>query len=178
MKKERPCKTPQCPRKRFGTSTLCRDHFYARKREKVLESLERRKKSKKYQAKERKTVKNKLDRVVSLIVRSRGTCERCGRDKTQVQLQNSHIYSRANLAVRYSLENCKCLCATCHRWWHQNPKDGVDWLKTVRTEGELERLKQAANSVKKWTNAELKALLEDLNGKWKIIQEEYNHVTY
>lgn len=167
----KPCKEKGCSKPRFANQVRCRSHHFEKARERKAKALERKKASKGYQEKQRTTVKNKLDRVVSLIVRSRGACERCGKGASEVQLQNSHIYTRANLAVRWSLKNCKCLCAKCHRWWHQNPTEGVNWLKTVRTEEQLEELKHKANAVKKWTVPELKVLLEDLESQLKVIQE-------
>lgn len=107
----------------------------------------------------RKTLKNKLDSVFSQLIRARGRCEKCGNTTT---LQTSHIYSRRNLAVRWDELNANCFCAKCHFWWHENPLDGIKWLKTHYTSKQIKELEQRANNIKKWSDKELEMLLEHL----------------
>jgi hypothetical protein len=71
------------------------------------------------------TLKNKADKLVSLIVRLRGSCERC--DKTQF-LQAAHVVGRNNHTLRFDLNNVICLCAGCHRWAHDNPREFTKWF--------------------------------------------------
>lgn len=110
----------------------------------------------------KKTLKNKLDKVFSLLIRSEGKCVRCYKSGDVVQLHCSHIFTRANLAVRWDRLNAKCLCATCHRWWHQNPADAIVWLSTIRSEADMKELRRRAYSVKKWEIPEMQELYKSL----------------
>lgn len=60
----------------------------------------------------------------------------------------SHIYPKGRYRnVEYDPRNVKALCYACHlHFWHKNPIEAHEWLKTVRTASELETLKLAANS--------------------------------
>lgn len=60
------------------------------------------------------------------IVRSLGYCEHCG--KRNVRLEWVHIKSRRYLSTRWVMENCMCLCSSCHRWFHNNPDLFVRWI--------------------------------------------------
>ena len=75
------------------------------------------------------TLKRKADILFSLLIRSRGSCEMCG--KTQ-NLQCAHVYSRSNLHLRYDPKNALCLCSGCHMFrWHKEPADSILWFQGV-----------------------------------------------
>jgi len=103
----------------------------------------------------RKTLKNKLDKIFSQVVRERGACERCGNTRT---LQTSHIYSRSNLSVRWDLDNAYCFCAACHFFWHKNPLEAAEFVRQYSGGMKYQSLKKRANKVKKWTDQELNEL--------------------
>jgi len=156
--------------RRYGSSSLCRSHHFAHAKDKRLESAARKKLRKEgslaCQSRQRRLLKGKLDEVFSKLVRSAGKCARCGKTAEQTFLQCSHIYTRSNLAVRWDFLNGKCLCSNCHlRFWHQNPYEAAEWLKTIRTPEELAELRRRANTVRKWTAAEMAALLAELTEK-------------
>ena len=110
-----------------------------------------------------RTLRNKLDKAVSQLVRKRGECERCG---TKKNLQCSHIYGRRNLSVRWDLDNLQCLCMRCHLYfWHKEPIAAFKWLESVRTKKQLAALNRKANAVKKWTIKEMSELLEEIEAK-------------
>jgi hypothetical protein len=109
----------------------------------------------------RSTIKNKLDKLFSIRVRSRGVCERCGKDDGT--LQTSHIYSRSNLSVRWSEINAFCFCAGCHWWWHKNPLEAQEFTLEKLGKIDYNRLKREANSIKKWTDSQLLELINDLS---------------
>jgi len=111
----------------------------------------------------RKSIKTKLDKVFSLLIRARGKCERCNR--TDGFLQCSHIYSRANLSVRWDELNATCSCSNCHFRWHQNPLEGMEWLAGYYGPEKLAELRRRANEIKKWTIPELSGLLAELETK-------------
>jgi len=93
----------------------------------------------------RKTVKNKLDKLFSAKIRSKGFCERCGKTTT---LQTSHIYSRSYLRLRWVEENATCMCAGCHFWWHKNPVDAIEWVAQIRDLDKLKEIKRKITPVK------------------------------
>jgi len=102
----------------------------------------------------RKGLKNKLDRIVSEIVRARGYCVWCGNPKYEL-LQCCHIYSRSNLAVRWDLNNLLCMCAGCHFKAHQRPLEFASFVKEFLGKFKYTELKNRANSIKKWYPHEL-----------------------
>lgn len=61
------------------------------------------------------------DMLFSRLVRSRGSCERCG--KIEVPFDTAHIIGRSYSMTRCELDNAWCLCRTCHvlvdNWWHE-----------------------------------------------------------
>ena len=104
----------------------------------------------------RKTIRNKLDKVFSLIIREYGSCEKCGK---RDGLQCAHIFSRSNLAVRWDTDNAWCLCAGCHLYWaHKNPVEFTEWTKNRMGEEKYQALRVKANTIKKWTDIELSQL--------------------
>lgn len=58
-----------------------------------------------------KGVKGRADKLFSLVVRSRGRCQRCG--STQ-ELQCAHILGRSRNATRTDEANAWALCRSCH----------------------------------------------------------------
>ncbi len=110
----------------------------------------------------KRTLKNKLDKAFSQLVRARGFCDRCGmRDKTK--LQCAHIYSRRYLSIRWNLLNAMCLCAGCHFWWHQNPTEGVDFIREKMGEDNYERLRVLRNEIVKYTTEDYETMLKNIN---------------
>jgi hypothetical protein len=65
-----------------------------------------------------KGAKGKATKLHALIVRSRGRCEKCGSGHV---LQCAHIISRKYSWTRTDLDNAFCLCASCHRFFTDNP---------------------------------------------------------
>lgn len=107
------------------------------------------------------TLRNKLDKILSLIVRGRGKCARCGNKQN---LQCCHIFSRSYLGLRWLLENVLCLCAGCHFWGHANPILFAEWVREFLGEEKYEDLKEARNQITKYT-------LEDLQIKYQVLKE-------
>lgn len=92
-----------------------------------------------------KSVKASCDRLFSKLIRSRAKCERCGRS-SGVQLQCAHIYSRKFGSVRFDPLNARCLCASCHRWGHDNPVDFGEWVQETMNIHDLNLLSQHRNT--------------------------------
>ena len=68
----------------------------------------------------KKSAKAHCDRLFSEMVRSLGYCEKCG--STQY-LNCCHIISRKYGVTRTDFHNVYCLCARCHRYFHDYPRD-------------------------------------------------------
>ena len=107
-------------------------------------------------------LKNKLDKVFSLVVRQRGRCERCFKAEG---LQCSHIHSRTKMSVRWELQNAFCLCSGCHKFfWHQHPIDAAEWARKKMGEVSYDLLIVRAQQIKRWTPFEMEILLHRLEG--------------
>lgn len=111
-----------------------------------------------------KTLKNKADRLFSLLIRSRGVCERCGKRPPEVMLQCAHVFSRSYTAIRWDERNALCLCRGCHHWGHMRPVEWTLFIEetigadTVRVL--LEKARNYAGRVKRVDYEELIAELE------------------
>jgi len=75
----------------------------------------------------KKFERNRRDREFSLLIRSRGKCERCGNTQT---LQTAHVFSRRFLRIRWNPDNAFCFCCRCHWWAHDNPPFFTEFAKT------------------------------------------------
>jgi hypothetical protein len=101
---------------------------------------------------------NKLDKLISLKVRSKGKCERCGRKDT---LQPAHIISRNNRTLRWDIQNILCLCAGCHFWAHQDPLGFTDFVKTASPD-RYKYLMEMKDVITKRSKKDLKEMLISL----------------
>ena len=109
----------------------------------------------------RKGLRNKLDKICSLIVRGRGRCVRCNSKK---QLQTAHIFSRTYNATRWDIDNnLICLCASCHWFFHKNPILFGEYVRGLYGEERYAVLKEARNQIAKFTT-------EDLMIKYNVLQ--------
>ena len=115
----------------------------------------------------RKGLRNKLDKLVSEIVRKRGKCERCGKKQN---LQCCHIFGRTYLNTRWSLENLLCLCPDCHiNFAHKQPILFAEWVKSYL--GHYQQGEDKYNLLKESHNIIYKPTIEDLQLKYKILEE-------
>ena len=115
------------------------------------------------------TITNRLDRLVSLIVRARDrSCVICG---SRENLQCGHFVSRVFTNTRWNLENCNCQCASCNV---KHELDAVPYLLFIELKygkGTAEKLSRMAHETKKINRLErlelethLKNVLSDLSG--------------
>jgi len=109
----------------------------------------------------RTSLKRRLDKKVSELVRARGKCEQCHSKK---YLQACHIFSRKYLNTRWDLENLLCLCAKCHFLAHAEPIFFAEWVRIHLGEDRYELLKESHNIIYKPT-------LSDLETKLKVLSE-------
>jgi len=112
----------------------------------------------------KKSTKNKLDKIVGnwcRTIRNGGKCERCGsRGNNSRDIQWAHLKSRRYLSVRWSEDNCFCLCAKCHRWFTDNPDDFYKWIEKHHSE-QYERLMTQFRAVNPMNEMQMEKLLEE-----------------
>ena len=97
-----------------------------------------------------KIKKDKYDHTFSEFIKLRDQrCQRWG--KQTGQLETSHFFSRANQALRCDPDNACLKCNACHRWWHKNPVDAAEWLKSIIGEAAYELLRYKARQPQKFS---------------------------
>jgi 5-methylcytosine-specific restriction endonuclease McrA len=123
-----------------------------------------------------KGAKGRCDDLFSLIIRSRGVCERCGetcacpdapgRHTRACKLTTSHIVSRRYSATRTDVLNAQCLCYSCHRHFTDWPREFSHWITDSIGSELYDRLKSKAELVTKvdWNEEliRLKAIATEL----------------
>jgi hypothetical protein len=115
----------------------------------------------------KKTVKNKLDKAWSQLVKLQAgnKCEVC--QGTQ-SLNSHHIVGRRNLRLRWETFNGVSLCSGCHVFstqsFHQNPVWADIWLRENRGQ-DLKLIRTTMNEIQKWS-------FEDMQEKLEELQEE------
>lgn len=92
--------------------------------------------------------KGKATKLHSRIVRSRGACEKCG-ERNFLLLQTAHIISRRYSATRTDETNAFCLCAACHRYYTDWPKEFSRFITDKIGTEKYEQLKAKAETVTK-----------------------------
>jgi hypothetical protein len=75
-----------------------------------------------------KGLKAKADKLFSEVIRSVGYCESC--DGTHY-LQTAHIISRRYNTTRTDTRNAYCLCAKCHRFYTDHPRQFSRFISTT-----------------------------------------------
>lgn len=112
--------------------------------------------------------KAKADRLFSLIVRSRGACERCG-SADYSRLQCAHIVSRRYSATRCDEQNAWALDAKCHMELTLDPYKHVAFAVETRGEDGYADLRAKAlagtNSKVDWVEVAAR-----LAARWKEIE--------
>ncbi len=86
---------------------------------------------------------DKADSVFSQCIRLRdkNKCQKCGKKGTQ----NSHFYGRRYESTRFEPDNCMTICFSCHRFFHENPVEQVEFMKKRLGEKRFDSLLLQAN---------------------------------
>lgn len=107
--------------------------------------------------KAKKGSKKKCDDLFSLIIRSAGSCQRCGipcpcseapQRHPRVNgctMTTSHIIKRSPSWTRTLEQNAQCLCFKCHAFFTDNPVRFTEWLDSTIGREEFYRLERIAN---------------------------------
>ena len=91
------------------------------------------------------TLKKKATALHSLLVRSRGVCEKCG-ERDPSKLQCAHIVTRARIHTRTDENNAFCLCAKCHWFFTNHPVEFGLWVIEQIGEDAYRAIYQKANT--------------------------------
>jgi hypothetical protein len=113
----------------------------------------------------KKTLKSKLDILFSKVVRQIGHCEKCGKSE---ELQCAHINSRRFLHTRWNQLNALCLCAGCHFWAHQHPRDFGKWVDEYYGEGTMDDMSKLSNSLEPITLEDMQETFEKLKVQLEV----------
>jgi hypothetical protein len=117
----------------------------------------------------KKTLKNKMDKLYSEIIRSGGDCEVCGKPARDAH----HFIGRKNLNLRWDLRNGVRLCFQHHTGGnqsaHNDPVWFVDWFKKHRPD-DYEYLIKKKNEVRTF-------YLSDYEEIYKELKEVKNRIT-
>ena len=105
------------------------------------------------------TLRRKLDKICSEIVRARGKCQWCWHKEN---LQCCHIFSRTYNNTRWDLDNLLCLCPKCHFYFHKNPIIFVEAVINILGKDKYDLLKEKRNQITKYTIDDLQTKLEVL----------------
>ena len=111
----------------------------------------------------KKTIKNRLDKLWSILVKKNGVCEICGNTE---HLNSHHVIGRRCLNTRWDLKNGCSLCPGCHTFKndsaHQNPLFFLAWFKKARPD-DLKYLNEKRKEVPRpFSVVELLAIEEEL----------------
>ena len=100
--------------------------------------------------------KGKATRLHSLLVRSRGVCERCGESRYE-KLTTAHIVRRDYTATRTDETASWCLCFSCHRATEDFADEFMALVRATIGEQRFYELKARALAGMKRTKADWEA---------------------
>lgn len=111
----------------------------------------------------RKKLNDKLEKLSKDLIRQRdgNNCVHCGKWCEGSARHVSHVVPvSAGSGLKWDLLNMKILCYHCHiNWWHKNPIEAGEWFKEKYPERWA--YLQTVPRVRKWTEPELEALIEE-----------------
>ena len=128
----------------------------------------------------KKTSRKKLDeaclKLWSLIVRLPQKCFICGKTQSslsKVVFQAHHVVSRRYSAGRWSLDNGKCTCQSCHFLEKPDPEKFRDMVLKSIGENKFNKLKEKYMRTCKVSEGELQIIHTGLKLEYKKrLQEE------
>lgn len=123
--------------------------------------VKEKKRKRRFPKSERKQLESRLDLLVSTIVILRdGKCVTCG---ATGGLTCSHFVKRGKKLLRYDLQNCNCMCASCNLRHNNFPGTYTRYIEVHYGLDVLHKLQdgERVNS-HEWSISELLALEESL----------------
>lgn len=114
----------------------------------------------------RKGLIRKLDRVFSLYIRTRNAkneiveCVTCGVQKHYTEMDAGHFVSRRHYATRWNSSNCHVQCKKCNNWGAGESYLMGKYIDKEYGAGTADELITLSRQIKKFTNEDLKELIE------------------
>lgn len=122
----------------------------------------------------KKPIDKKLDIVWSKLVKLKAgnKCAVCGKTKP---LNSHHIYSRGNMALRWSIDNGICLCVGHHIGFkfsaHKTSTEFTKWLIAKFGQDFIDKLELYAHTQVKYTEFEKEIILKNLQQEIKRLNK-------
>ena len=113
------------------------------------------------------------DNAMSLYIRELDdyTCICCGQDKSTAVMQNGHLITRGNHAVRYDEHNCFCQCSGCNLAHEHHPEVMTNrFIKLFGAEA-YDRLVIKSKGSPKFTKEELEVMVRYFKAETEKIKE-------
>lgn len=112
-------------------------------------------------------LKNKADRLFSLIVRKRDkVCQRCG---TADDLQCAHGFTRGYVSTRWDEQNAWALCRGCHLFYTHRPIEWADFMIDAMGEEAYDALRLKARDIR--IRPDLEATVDALDERLKELED-------
>lgn len=116
------------------------------------------------------TIRNRLDKKMSLYIRARDrACVVCG---SRENLQNGHYLSRVYFSIRWNPTNCNCQCSSCNVKHELDPEPYRDFMVERYGEAHIKFLSNLAHSGKKMSRAELHEIEITIDREMKGLTNE------
>lgn len=121
-----------------------------------------------------KTKRDKRDAKFSLLVRERdcNICIKCGKNGEEWQLHCSHIFSRRHVGLRWHPDNAKCLCFSCHKWWHESPVESGLWIRELFGDDFIDALEVKKNQITKYSKIVKEDIYQHLKSEYEIMMDK------
>ena len=125
----------------------------------------------------------KLDDIAKKFAKERDEykCQHTGIKVLGTNAHGSHVIPvSAGLALRWDLNNIKCLCYHSHiNWWHKNPLEATEWFKE-KFPDRWEYLVKYKNNKIDIPTVELIEFYEKANKckNWKVYKKLYDKVFF
>jgi 5-methylcytosine-specific restriction endonuclease McrA len=120
-----------------------------------------------------KKLHEKCWKMAGLVVKLRDnyTCQHCGANQTGKGAHTSHVLPKSTHgALRYVLENLKCLCYHCHmNWWHKNPMEAAVWFANTFP-ARWAKIK-AVPRLRRYREDDLQEILEELTIEYERLSK-------
>jgi hypothetical protein len=141
----------------------------------ILKPQKIKKVKKRKQKTERQKMVLKLDKLFSLVIRTRDQF-RCQKDNCTgkgIHMQCAHIFSRSRFSVRWDLDNAITFCYYHHILWsHRKGVEFTLWCQEFLGIEKFKRLQKKANDARPFTMEMMKEKEIELTNKLKEYQDK------
>ena len=127
----------------------------------------------------RKKLKDEIDNLWAAIIkyRDKWCCKWCGSPYSPGDngLHASHIKPRSKGDwARFDLRNGKALCMYHHlHVWHKDPIEADRFLRTIKTDQEIDELDELANKSVKYSLSDLEEMRDRYRDQLEIHKQTY-----